>query len=236
MILSFEQIKGMIAQNEYKCAILFAGHINPNNLKGISKFESIVADSTDLIIGRLEDIKNTIGGNYTIAFGNGNTNQNIRSMAKVQASFTRELNGAPVQDQNPQKFSHIDKATIIAEAKAEFKKELQAIEDKKEIEEMKTELIYLRTWGGKASLMVDNLMKMYFDPNQLMNTVMQGTKPQQQQPDVDNMSKQDIEEIENACALLIKTLGADVVIKLAAKLQTPKGAGMIPMVKNFVNN
>lgn len=156
MVLTFAQIQNLIIQNQYKACILYQGHLNIADLKGQATFEKIEATNHEMILGRLEEVKNTFGGNYTVCLGQVVGNSiNWKHMQRFQASFTREITGA-TNDATPQDFSITDKATIIAEAKAEFRKEMKADADAKEIVDMKAELAHLKTFGGKAGLALDN--------------------------------------------------------------------------------
>lgn len=226
MILTSEQTLNLIKENKYKTARIYQGHLPISDLKGAPLFEEIKTDSPDLLVKRIEEIRNLFGGNFTLSLGHG-SERNMRGMAKINVSFTQDSHSSQMKNIS-QQFTHTDKSTIIAEAKAEFKKELESQQKEQEIKDMRAELKELKTWGGKTSLIVEHFIKTYLTTGNI-TSVMQGTGNDSSQ------KKVDLTDLESALSDLIEALGQDVIIKLAAKLKTKKGASMIPLIKNFAN-
>lgn len=224
MILNFKHIEDMINKNKYHLAVVYQGHINDVEIGDYPRFEIVKAENHESVINRLREIKNMYGGNYTILFGTGLKNQNIRNMGRVKVTFTNSEVGATKQEESPQ----INRAEIINEVREQIAAEFREKELLKEREAEKAELAELKTAGGKAAFAANTLIQMWMNPGKVAGT-MNGADA----PEKTDISK---DELNKALGIILKTLGKTTIINLAKKFESGKAAGMIPMVKNFANS
>lgn len=216
LVLNISQICAKVRKNEYVFAQLYESHYD--KIPDKQPFDTLHGADCEDLIEQLKEFAGNYPGAFTGVFKASKESQK-RHVVKLKFSAAGVPSVAPGVNVEAMR------SEILESVRAEVKQELEVERLKRELEESKKELANFQMNGGKLAYALEQFFNRYIMSKK--ETQLQG---------FDNLSENEVEQIEEAFAILLEALGYEIIVKLAAKFEAGEADSIVPMVQNFANS
>lgn len=222
IVLNIEQICAKAKKGGYVFCQLYEHHTEKQPTDR-DPFDTIFAKDTDGFLAELKQFASTYPGTFTGVFKSSKESQKKHI---VKLRFAREsVESVPAS-------SGVDlgafRAELAESIRAEVRQEQEQERLRQELEESKKELANFQMNGGKLAYALERFIVGYLFPKErAAETQLQG---------FDDLDEQQIDQLEQAFAILLEGLGYETIIKLAQKFEAGEADNVIPIVQNFAKS